>query len=176
MSKNAALLCVLSLGLAVSACGTSARVSQASKGSSSSRDNATQMNLRDALKASDTAYRENSDFSLAAPPQLRDIAPSLSFVAPDLDVAAGTNQVSVSNGGDNSNQTVTLAALSTTGTCWYLVEVATSASATLTGTSGIRAPGVWYGHANDAASVCTAPDSGPPMAANLLGGWNNSHF
>ncbi len=133
------------------------------------------MNLQAALAAAKSAYKETSDFSLSAPPELRDFAPSLTFVAPDFDVTASTNQVAVSNGGDNTNQTVTLAALSSSGTCWYLVDVASSASETITSDDGIDAAGLWYGHV-DSATSCTAPDNGPPSGSGLSGGWSHSKF
>jgi hypothetical protein len=138
-------------------------------------DKVAQMNLQVALAAAKSAYKETSNFSLSAPPELRQLAPALTLVAPEFNVSAGTNQVGVSNGGDNANQTVTLAALSSTGTCWYLVDVASSDSETVTSGDGINAAGLWYGHLDDATS-CTAPDNGPPAGSNLSAGWSRSGF
>jgi hypothetical protein len=134
------------------------------------------MNLQVAMAAAKRGYRETGNFLLAAPPELRDFAPSLTLVAPDADLQAGTNWVGVSEGGDAQQQTVTLAALSSTGTCWYLVDVAKSDSDTLTAGIGITHSGLWYGHLNDDASTCNAPDSGPPIGSALSGGWNSAHF
>jgi hypothetical protein len=133
------------------------------------------MNLRTAMAAAKSAYKETSDFSLSGPPELRQFAPTLTWVAPEFNVSAGVDQVAVSNGGDNTNQTVTLAALSSTGTCWYLVDVASSRSETVTSGDGINAAGLWYGHLDDATS-CTAPDDGPPPGSELSAGWSRSGF
>jgi len=142
-----------------------------------SGDQATQALLKEALAAAKASYSANgSTFSQVGPPELRNFAPSITFVEPDGDVAAAMNQVGVSGGFDNEDQTVILAALSTTGTCWYLVDVARSESSTLSGQSGITAPGVWYGHAVDSSPDCNAPDNGPPPASSLTGGWSKSHF
>ncbi len=140
-----------------------------------SPDRAAQANLQLALAAAKTAYKQTSNFSLSAPPELRALVPTLTLVAPEFDVSAGVNQVAVSNDGDNTNQTVTVAALSSTGTCWYLVDVASSNSETITSGDGIDAAGIWYGHVDEATS-CTAPDNGPPPGSSLSGGWSHSSF
>ncbi len=171
MTRKMLLLSTLSLILLLSACGSSS-----SGPSSPSSDQVAQQDLETALGAAKALYKQSGDFSQAGPPELQPFAPSITFVEPDGVVTAGTHQVGVSNGGDNINQTVILAALSTTGTCWYLVDVARSGSETLTGPSGIRSPGLWYGHANDSATTCNAPDGGPPMASSLSGGWGDAHF
>ena len=67
-----------------------------------SPDQVAQMNLYAALAAAKAAYKESGSFSLAGPPELRQFAPTLIFVEPDGDVTADSNQVSVSNGGDNT--------------------------------------------------------------------------
>ena len=135
-----------------------------------------QADLEAALTAAKAQYHQLHNFSQAGPPELEQYNPKLTWLGPDADAAATGHQVGVSNGGDNMNQTVTLAAVASTGTCWYVVDVAQSNSETLSGTSGIRSAGVWYGHENDAASICNAPDSGPPMRATLSGGWSRHRF
>lgn len=135
-----------------------------------------QSDLEKALAAAKAQYRQVHNFSQAAPPELEQYNAMLTWLAPDIDAVATGHQVGVSNGGDNENQTITLAAVSSTGTCWYLVDVARSNSETLSGSAGIRSAGAWYGHENHAASICNAPDSGPPMASTLSGGWRRHSF
>jgi len=173
MTRKVLLLAILPFALALTACGSSGPSSGPSSGSP---DQVAQQDLETALSAAKSGYMQTGDFSQAAPPELQQFAQSLTFVEPDGDVTAGTHQVGVSNGGDNTNQTLTLAAVSSTGTCWYLVDVAKSGSETLTGSSGIHSPGLWYGHADDSAMTCNAPDSGPPMGSSLSGGWGDAHF
>ena len=135
-----------------------------------------QADLEAALIAAKEQYRQLHSFAQAGPPELEQYDPRLTWLGPDADAAPTGHQVGVSNGGDNANQTVTLAAVSPAGTCWFLVDVARSDSETLSGNSGIRSAGVWYGHENDAASVCNAPDNGPPMASFLSRGWSRRRF
>jgi hypothetical protein len=135
-----------------------------------------QTDLLAALKAARAEYRLYHDFSQAGPPELQQFDAKLTWLGPDIDAVATGRQVGVSNGGDNTNQTVTLAAVSSTGTCWYLVDVARSDSETLTGGSGIHSAGVWYAHENHAASTCNAPDNGPPGASTLSSRWNHHSF
>jgi hypothetical protein len=178
MIRKTLLLSSLTLVLLLSACGSSSSGPSNSTASSQSGspDQVAQQDLQTALAGAKAQYRQTGNFSQAAPPELQQFAAGITFVEPDGDVTAGTHQVGVSNGGDNTNQTVTLAAVSSSGTCWYLVDVAKSGSETLTGPSGIRSPGIWYGHANNSATTCNAPDNGPPGASSLAGGWGDSNF
>ena len=135
-----------------------------------------QADLEAALNAAKEQYRQLHSFAQAGPPELEQYDPKLTWLGPDIDAAPTGHQVGVSSGGDNANQTVTFAAVSPGGTCWFLVDVAQSDSETLSGSSGIRSAGVWYGHENDAASICNAPDSGPPVSSSLSGGWSRRRF
>jgi len=135
-----------------------------------------QGDLQAALKAAKQQYRYLHSFAQAGPPELEQYNPKLTWLGPDIVAMPTGRQVAVSNGGDNANQTVTFAAVSPAGTCWFLVDVARSDSETLSGSSDIRSVGVWYGHENDAAATCHAPDSGPPMASSLSGGWSHRRF
>ena len=141
-----------------------------------SGDKAAQADLETALRAAIAQHRQFHNFGQAGPPELEQFNSSLTWVEPDADLVPTGRQVGVSNGGDNTNQTVTLSAVSTTGTCWYLVDVASSNSETLTADLGIRTVGVWYGHQDDAATTCNVPDSGPPTASSLSGGWSKKGF
>jgi hypothetical protein len=169
MGCCAAFLSLPPLALLFTACGSSGP-------SGSPGDLAAQTDLETALHAAQAQYQQTHDFSQAAPPELEQFASSITWLAPDFDATPNTHEVGVSNGGDNTNQTLTLAAASTTGTCWYLVDVAHSGSETLDGDSGIGSAGIWYGHTNGAGSTCNAPDDGPPMASMLSGGWSSVHF
>lgn len=135
-----------------------------------------QADLEAALNAAKEQYRHLHSFAQAGPPELEQYDPKLTWLGPDADAAPTGHQVGVSNGGDNANQTVTFAAVSSAGTCWFVVDVARSDSETLSGSSGIHSVGVWYGHENDAASICNAPDSGPPLASSLSGAWSRHRF
>ncbi len=177
---RARVVLVLAVGCVLTACGSSSTGSTASSGGSASNngtgspDQAAQTDLRTALAAAKSSYQLNGNFGQAGPPELRQFAPSLTFVAPNIVVTAGASQVGVSTGGDNAYRTVTLAAVSPSGTCWYLVDVASADSETLHGGSGIQAPGVWYGHVANGAPSCSAPDSGPPPASSWSAGWSSS--
>jgi hypothetical protein len=141
-----------------------------------SGDKAAQADLETALRVAMAQHRQFHNFSQAGPPELEQFNSSIKWVEPDADLMPTNRQVGVSNGGDNTNQTVTLAAVSTTGTCWYLVDVASSNSETLTAHLGIRSAGVWYGYQDDDATTCNTPDSGPPTASSLSGGWSKKGF
>lgn len=158
------------LALCLTACGSSG------PGQPLSGDRTAQADLETALLAVRTQYQQTQDFSQAAPAELRQFSTSITWLAPDIDAVASAHQVGVSNGGDNTNQTVTLAAVSTTGTCWYLVDVASSKSETFTNGVGVGSAGVWYGHQDGAATTCNAPDNGPPDGSTLSGGWSRAHF
>ena len=109
-----------------------------------------QADLEAALNAAKEQYRHLHSFAEAGPPELEQYDPKLTWLGPDIDATPAGHQVGVSNGGDNANQTVTFATVSSTGTCWFLVDVARSDSETPSGSSGIRSAGVWYGHENHA--------------------------
>jgi hypothetical protein len=170
------------LALILAACGTSSSTSYSLVGSFSlgnsrlSGDKAAQADLETALRTAMAQHRQLHNFSQAGPPELQQFNSSVAWVEPDADLVPTGRQVGVSNGGDNANQTVTLAAVSTTGTCWYLVDVASSNSETLTADLGIRTAGVWYGRRDHAATTCNAPDNGPPPASSLSGAWSKKGF
>ncbi len=172
----------MSLALCLAACGSSSGSSggqgrsSGGQGQTSSGDQAAQADLETALRAVQTQYQQTHDFSQAAPAELQQFSTSITWLAPDIDAVPSAHQVGVSNGGDNTNQTVTLAAVSTTGTCWYLVDVASSRSETFSNGVGIQSAGVWYGHQSGAATTCNAPDNGPPDGSTLSGGWSSAHF
>jgi type IV pilus assembly protein PilA len=120
---------------------------------SRAQDRAAQSNLRNALTAAKTAYTDTQSYAAAATPaSLAAIEPSLSFQSASTNVTAGSNQVSVSNAGDTNQQTVLLAALSATGTCWYLMDIAQTPSFTLP--TGVSGPGTWYAH--NSTTTCNA--------------------
>jgi hypothetical protein len=169
------LILAVPLALCLAACGSSSG-SSGGQGQTSSGDQAAQADLDTALRAVQTQYQQTHDFSQAAPAELQQFSRSITWLAPDADAVPSSHQVGVSNGGDNTNQTVTLAAVSTTGTCWYLVDVASSRSETFTNGVGIESAGVWYGHQDGAATICNAPDNGPPDGSTLSGGWSKAHF
>ena len=148
----------------------------AASSSARSGNRVAQGDLKAALKAAEQQYRYLHSFSQAGPPQLEQYDARLTWLGPDIDAAPTGHQVGVSNGGDNANQTVTFAAVSPAGTCWFLVDIARSDSETFSGSSGIHSAGVWYGHENDAGPTCNAPDSGPPAESSLSGGWSHRRF
>ena len=175
LGASAIALLVFWGGLSTPAAASLAPAHSASS-SARSGNRVAQADLEASLTAAKEQYRQLHSFAQAGPPELEQYDPKLTWLGPDADAAPTGHQVGVSNGGDNTNQTVTFAAVSPAGTCWFLVDVARSDSETFSGSSGIRSAGVWYGHENDAASICNAPDSGPPAASSLSGGWSRRRF
>ena len=110
------------------------------------QDRAAQSNLRNALTAEKSYYTDAQAYT-ATPGDLTAIEPSLRYNA---DAAPATNNeiyISV------SGATVTLAAKSASGTCFYIKDVATGTG-----------PGTFYGRST--ASPCPAPSA---HAASVTG-------
>jgi len=115
----------------------------------SADDRAAQASLRNALTAAKTAYVNTQDYSGATATGLAAIEPSLTYTTA---ASTGPNNISVYVDTTDNNQGVELAALSHTGTCWYIADAATAAAAsTLTGQN---TPGTYYAHATGS---CTTP-------------------
>ena len=104
------------------------------------QNRAAQSSLRNALTAAKTAYTDNSDYSLSTDVQLPSIEPSLQYVdgataSADTTVAGVTYpsfkvvSVSVTSVAGTDNQIWSAAALSKSGTCYWIKDVATGASA-----------------------------------------------
>ena len=112
------------------------------------QDRAAQSSLRNALTAAKTAYTDNSDYSKSTATDLPAIEPSLTYPTP----SAGFKQVSVSvssTGSTSDHQVWSAAALSKSGTCFYLSDTATGANA-----------GTQYGSdPNPTATSCTGANA-----------------
>jgi type IV pilus assembly protein PilA len=112
------------------------------------QDRASQSSLRNALTAAKTAYTDNSDYSKSTNTDLLAIEPSLTYKAHDA-ASTGPKDVSVGvtdSGSTTDNQVWSAAVLSKSGTCFYIRDTATGASA-----------GTKYG--NGASTACTADDA-----------------
>jgi type IV pilus assembly protein PilA len=95
------------------------------------QDRAAQSSLRNALTAAKTAYTDNSDYSKSTDADLPAIEPSLSY-HDGTTASDGFKVVSVdvtSTGTSTDNQVWSAAALSKSGTCFYISDTATGASA-----------------------------------------------
>ena len=93
------------------------------------QNRAAQSSLRNALVAAKTAYTDTSDYSVATDADLGAIEPSLTYVAAAAN-STGPNSVSVEVSG--ADLVWSAAALSDSGTCYYISD---DASSTGTGTA-----------------------------------------
>jgi type IV pilus assembly protein PilA len=95
---------------------------------SRAQDRAAQSNLRNALTAEKTYYTDNQNYSedVAAGGALKSIEPALGWTADAAPATVGAVYVKVSGA---SSDTVTVGAKSASGTCFYIKDVATGASA-----------------------------------------------
>jgi type IV pilus assembly protein PilA len=112
------------------------------------QDRASQSSLRNALTAAKTAYTDQSDYSKSTNTDLLAIEPSLTYKAHDAQ-STGPKDVSVgvtNAGSTTDNQVWSAAVLSKSGTCFYIKDTATGASA-----------GTKYG--SGANTACSADDA-----------------
>ena len=81
-------------------------------------DRASQSDLRNGLVAAKVIFTDSSSYSTAGSTELKAVEPSLTFVGTDagdpgaLDVATTTTST--------ADDTITMASLSATGTCWWI--------------------------------------------------------
>ena len=133
---------------------------------SRTQDRAAQANLSHALTAAKSGYIDTSNYtdadSLAS---MDSLETALSFVTGTP--TPGTNQISVSTAGDANKQTLLMADLSSTGTCWYVLDAQTQLS-TLVGVT-VPSIGTWFASTPNAAS-CSASAVPTPTT-----GWQ-SHY
>jgi type IV pilus assembly protein PilA len=110
------------------------------------QNRAAQSSLRNALVAAKTAYTDVSDYSTATDADLPAIEPSLTYVDGGVGAApsTGPNVVSVEVSGAN-NEIWSGAALSDSGTCYWISDTATG-------------PGTQYGD-DGGAGNCTGGDA-----------------
>jgi type IV pilus assembly protein PilA len=102
------------------------------------QNRAAQSSLRNALVAAKTAYTDVSDYSTATDADLPAIEPSLQYVVGTAN-SAGPNSVSVDVSGGNS-EVWSAAALSDSGTCFYISDDATGPGTTYGDDGGGNAP------------------------------------
>ena len=119
------------------------------------QDRASQSSLRNALTAAKTAYTDNSDYSKSTSTDLPAIEPSLTYKAGTV-ASTGPKDVSVNvtNVTGTDQQVWEAAVLSKSGTCFWLKDVATGATA-----------GTKYGSTSD-ATKCTGGDADGAAAAS----------
>lgn len=139
---------------------------------------AAQSTDRNALITADAAYASQNAFAVppAAAAQYTSYSAYLNHSEPNIKfVGAGgavskINHVSEAHGagttGGNGAQSIAFAAYSPDGTCWYVMDIKSSASAAI-GTSGVAGPGTYYGESTGATS-CSASFSAPAS------GWKNN--
>jgi type IV pilus assembly protein PilA len=110
------------------------------------QNRAAQSSLRNALVAAKTAYTDDGDYSGANNSGLPAIEPSLAYVAGNADSTdANTVSVAIDTTG-TTNDTWSAAALSDSGTCYYITDVATG-------------PGTGYGDDAGAGAGCVGDDA-----------------
>jgi type IV pilus assembly protein PilA len=112
------------------------------------QDKAAQSSLRNSLTAAKTLYTDAEDYTDATVAALGDVEPSLTFVATGV-ASTGPKEVSVDA---TSASVIHMAALSNSGTCFYIMDdVSSTGSGTeyATGTTctGTAAAGATYGPA-----------------------------
>ena len=91
------------------------------------QDRAAQSSLRNGLAAAKTAFTDTDDYSVATDTDLGAIEPSLNFVAT---ASTGPNEISVDVSDTNDTaDTWSGAALSDSGACFYITDVATDPGA-----------------------------------------------
>ena len=93
------------------------------------QDRAAQSSLRNAIAAAKTAFTDTDDYSVADDVSLAAIEPSLNYVVGGTD-SASPNEVSVAIDTTNdTDDTWSAAALSDSGACFYITDVATDPGA-----------------------------------------------
>ena len=127
------------------------------------QNRAAQSNLRNALVAAKTSYTDNNNYIGAdsSATGLITIEPSLTYLAVGTAPAAGSgNSVSVGPYQTNTaNDSWSAAALSASGTCYWIDDVSTSGGAA--GTAA--APGTHYG----TGATCTATAAKAALATSF---------
>lgn len=109
------------------------------------QDRAAQSGLRNAIAAAKTAFTDTDDYSAATDADLGAIEPSLTFV---LLASTGPNEVSVAVDTTNTaDDTWSAAALSDSGECFYITDVATDPGA-----------GTFFG-GDPTGAACTGDDA-----------------
>src|SRR5262249_34795080 len=120
------------------------------------QDRAAQSSLRNALTAAKTAYTDNSDYSKSTDADLPAIEPSLTY-ANGTTASTGFKDISIdvtdSVSGNGDQQVWSAAALSKSGTCFYISDTAVGASA-----------GTLYG--SDTSSTASTNCTGAKALAN----------
>ena len=135
------------------------------------QDRAAQSSLRNALAAAKTCYTDSDKYGDGTTncdnTVLANIEPSLSFV-PGGTNSSGPNSVSVAvsaGGGSSTNlQRFDAAALSDSGTCFYIRD-----NAIASGSGAGAAAGTWYAKVASAGGTCNA--SGAPGAGTWGAKW-----
>lgn len=112
------------------------------------QNRAAQSSLRNAIAAAKTAFTDTDDYSTATTTNLAAIEPSLTYVAAATDSTAPT-EVSVqiyTTNGTATNDSWSAAALSDSGTCYWINDVSTDPGA-----------GTFYG--SGASTACAGADA-----------------
>jgi type IV pilus assembly protein PilA len=117
------------------------------------QDRAAQSSLRNSLTAAATIYTDAEDYTDATPAALLASEPSLTFAATAATDSTGFKNVSVAS----TVSQVAMAALSKSGTCFYIKDIKTGGSA-----------GTTYGSLESGAATCSGDDA---AAASMTGSW-----
>ncbi len=109
---------------------------------SRAQDRASQSSLRNGLTSAKTIFTDQEDYTQATVAALAANEPSLTFAA-GATASTGPNNLSVAT----TTNTVTLAGLSKSGTCFWIQD-------------NVTGPGTRYGKGTGTCSAATAPPSG----------------
>jgi type IV pilus assembly protein PilA len=110
------------------------------------QNRAAQSGLRNALVAAKTAYTDDSSYTNADNAGLTAIEPSLSYLDAGNSTGPTVISVDISDSGANVDQVWSAAALSESGTCFYITDDATG-------------PGTNYGSLDAGAATCAGADA-----------------
>jgi type IV pilus assembly protein PilA len=122
------------------------------------QDRAAQSSLRNAVTAAKAIFTDNEDYADADESALQEGEPALDFIAAATDsqdqteVSTATFEVVSSTGKDNR---FLAAAMSATGTCWYVQDITGPANTTNAGTTWEQVP---------TALTCNASSATVPFA------------
>ena len=102
-----------------------------------------QSNLRNALTAEKTVFTDNDQYSADVTTTLPGVEPSLNWVVDGAfnNATKNTVSVSVTSSSTGTNDVVTMGALSASGKCYYLQDVANAPSAGVTYATGALSGG-----------------------------------
>lgn len=127
---------------------------------------ATQASLTNALGTAQSYWNSHQSYSGLSNAGMAAREPNLNFASP----SSGGNTIAFSVG--SQGYSVSLAAMSSSGTCWYIADVEDTSSAWI-GTAGIPHPRTYYG-STPSTSSCVALTNGQTPKSGWLSSFNGT--